>query len=102
MRDAVPFNQRTDTGRMGFRREHEPMDERPLLIEDACQCAGCRKHQGFWRDQTERMTYEDAVEANSRKPGETPLAYIARLSEYAEARLGPASERGAPSKMEIL
>lgn len=65
---------------MGYRREWEPVDERPLLIEYACQCNGCRKHQGFWRDQTERMSYEDAVEANPRRPDEGPLAYAARIS----------------------
>lgn len=71
---------------MGFRRDWEPVDERPLLIEYACQCKCCREHQGFWRDQTERMTYEDAVEANPRQSGEGPANYIRRLSEYATQR----------------
>jgi hypothetical protein len=105
MRDrgaAQPFNQRTDTGRMGFRRDFEPMDDRPLLVEDACQCAGCRKHAGFWRSQTERLTYEDAVEANQRKPGETPFAYIVRISEYAVARLKSERASGLPRGTEVL
>ena len=70
-----------DTGRMGFRRDWEPVDERPLLVEYACQCRGCREWEGPYRDQTERMTYEDAVEANPKGPDEGPAAYFIRLSE---------------------
>ena len=46
----VPQN----TGRMGYRTEFDPPDERPLLI----QCFP------FWSDESERLVYEAAVEAN--------------------------------------
>lgn len=60
-----------DTGRMAFRHEWEAVDERPLLIDP----------HGFWADETERMTYEDAVQANPRRPDEGPASYIRRISE---------------------
>ncbi len=55
------FNQQRDTGRMGFRHDWEPVDERPLLIYP----------YPFWADESERLTYEDAVEANRMRDGET-------------------------------
>ena len=69
-----------DTGRMGYRRDWEPVDERPLLAEYACQCKGCREHHGFWKDESERLTYESAQEDNPRREGEGPMAYAARIS----------------------
>lgn len=66
--------------RNGFRELDEPEDDRPMIDRDRCRCSDCRDHEGFWKDRTERMTYEDAVEANPRRPEEGPLAYAARIS----------------------
>lgn len=64
------FNAAQDTGRMGFRRDYEPVDDRPLLIDP----------YPFWADETERMTYEAAVEANPKRADEGPMAYVQRIS----------------------
>jgi hypothetical protein len=76
-----------DTGRMGYRQEWEPEDERRALAPYRCQClgrrppaVGCRGNHGFWRDESERLTYESAVEDNPRREGEGPMAYAARIS----------------------
>jgi hypothetical protein len=71
---------------MGYRHDWEPVDERPLLAEYACQCRGCREHHGFWRDETERLTYESAVEDHPIQPGEGPMAYAARISGIVEGK----------------
>lgn len=87
-----PFN-RQDSGRMAFRREGEPVDERPLLIDP----------HGFWRDETERLTYEDAVEANPKHRDEGPFSYIRRLSEIVTgkyASLGQPMPRTRMSRRE--
>src|SRR5574343_2063071 len=84
--DGQPGDERQDTGRMGFRRDSEPVDERPLLAEYACRCKGCREHEGFWRNHTERLMYEDAAESMPSSPGEGPAAYIKRLSEAVTAK----------------
>lgn len=68
---VVPFNQRTDTGRMGFRNDWEQVDERPLLIYP----------HPFWTDIVEKATYEAAVAMNPRREGEGPISYIRRISE---------------------
>jgi hypothetical protein len=60
-----------DTGRLAFRTEYDPPDDRPLLVD----------RYGFWEDDTERMTYENAVEASPIRNDEGRLAYIARVSE---------------------
>ena len=65
MRSEAP-----DTGRMGFRTEYERQDERQLLYYA----------YPFWADETERMTYEDAVEANPRREDEGAMTYAARIS----------------------
>jgi hypothetical protein len=75
-------------GRSGFRRDWEPVDARPLLVEHACQCAGCREHSGFWRDVSERLEYEHAVETHAIQPAEGPLAYAARISGIAAEMVG--------------
>jgi hypothetical protein len=66
-----------DTGRVAFRYEWEQTDERPMVIYP---------HR-FWRDESERLTYEDAVEANPRRPGEGSFSYIARLSAIVVDRM---------------
>lgn len=68
---AVPFNQRTDTGRMGFRDpDIEPMEDgRPVLMRSQ-----------FWTSEAERFLYEATVEKHPRKPGEGPMTYMERLS----------------------
>jgi len=52
-RDSAPrpFNQRSDIGPNGYRTEHDPIDERPLLC-----------WRPFWRDDAEREAYERAAE----------------------------------------
>jgi len=69
------------TGRLGYREPHEPRDERP-----------CIDHAPFWRDESERLEYEHAVESWPRKPGEGALSYIARLAGIVEGRLAPAGK----------
>lgn len=110
--DVLPFNQRADTGRMGFRHEWEPVDDRPLVVY----------HEPLWADETERMTYEAAVEADRPREEDTLLDYLARISasvagryagvlpkmrrpgqSRAERARSLAKLRGQyPSKMEIL
>ena len=85
-RQNDPFNQPSNTGRLGYRRDYEPTDERPLLIEYACRCNACLAWEGPWRDQSERLTYEDAVEANPRQPEEGVMAYVSRLSAMVEGK----------------
>lgn len=75
-RGKPAFNSNPDTGRMGFRYEWEATDERPLVI---CPYP-------FWADETERMTYEAAVEANQRREDEGPMAYAARISAVVEGK----------------
>ena len=67
--DPQPFNQ-NDTGRRGYRMEWEAPDERPLVVYS----------ESFWVDETERMTYEDAVAANPIRETDTLLDYLARVS----------------------
>jgi hypothetical protein len=58
-----------NTGRMGFREPGEPPDGR--LVVDRPK---------FWRDQFEEAQYMRAVAQNKRKPGESPLSYVARIA----------------------
>jgi len=85
---GIPFNQRSDTGRLGFRYEWEQPDERPLVIYP----------EPFWADETERMTYEDAVEANPRREGEGVLSYAARLSGIVVGRYAMGPHRMPPAR----
>lgn len=68
---VVPFNQRTDSGRLGFRDPEIDTfeDGRPVLIRSQ-----------FWENEAERLTYEAVVQKNPRSAGEGPLAYLERLS----------------------
>ena len=78
---VVPFNQRTDSGRIGFRYPDEPVDERPVIVLAP-----------FWTDASEQCAYEDAVQQHPRKDSEGPMAYAQRISsivvgKYAKAGL---------------
>lgn len=75
-RGRPAFNANPDTGRMGFRTEFDHADERPLLVYPYT----------FWRDETERMTYEAAVEAHPKREDEGPMAYAARISAVVEGK----------------
>jgi len=73
--------------RNGWREDDEPSDERPLILHGVCPCAGCREYSGdIWRDKTERMTYEDAAEADHPRPEDTLLDYLARVSTAVSGR----------------
>jgi hypothetical protein len=61
---------------MGYRHDYEPVDERPLLYIA----------HPFWEDETERLTYEDAVEADRPRDEDTLLSYLARISAAVEGR----------------
>jgi len=87
-RESTPFNAAPDTGRMGFRREGEPQDERPLLYYP----------YPFWEDETERMTYEDAVEANRIQPGEGAMTYMARISALVEGKYKRSAVHSMPRR----
>ena len=51
-RQRQPFNANPDTGRMAFRYEWEPMDDRPTVVY----------REAFWKDEAERVRYERAVQ----------------------------------------
>lgn len=77
----VGLEQAPDTGRKGYREPDEPPDGRLRIARDA-----------FWSDPSEQMTYEHAVASNLRHPGESPLAYIARLAALIEHRYALAAK----------
>jgi len=62
---------RPDTGRMGFRYEWEPPDDRPVIVYT----------EPFWRDHLEQATYEIAAAMNPLRADEGPFSYIQRISE---------------------
>jgi hypothetical protein len=94
--ESQPFNQERDTGRKGYREPWEPEDERPVIAYGACQCRGCREYGGdFWRDKTEQMTYDSAVESNPKRENEGPMAYIQRISALVEGKYQRA-DKGMP------
>lgn len=66
-----PFNANPDSGRMGFRYEWEPRDERPCIVYT----------EPFWRDRLEQATYEAAVAGNPKREDEGSFSYIRRISE---------------------
>jgi len=59
-----------------FRTDEEPRDDRPLLFEA----------YPFWVDDTERMTYEQAVDSHPRGDAEGALSYVARIVEIVTGR----------------
>lgn len=65
-----------DSGRLGYREPDEPPDERPCIVRAP-----------FWRDKSEQLTYEHAVQSNPRKSGEGPMAYIQRIAELVKGKL---------------
>ena len=71
-----PFNADPNTGRMGYRQEWEPVDERPLLYSP----------HPFWTDETERLTYESACEADRPRDEDSLLSYLARISATVEGK----------------
>jgi len=72
----------------GFRTEDEPAssqwgyDSRPLLIYP----------HPFWHDESERLTYEHAVETHKLGADEGPGSYIIRLAESVEGKLAAAGK----------
>jgi len=76
--DDGPDPKDQNTGRMGYRWPEEPPDGRPVI-----------NRRPFWTDESERLTYEHAVETNPRRPGERPLVYIQRIATLVESRLRP-------------
>lgn len=70
-RQPLPFNAKPDTGRMGYRYEWEPVDERLCVVYT----------EPFWESKLEEATYAAAVAGNPRQDGEGPFAYIRRISE---------------------
>ena len=70
-------SQPSDSGRNAWRESWEPFDGRPLVIV----------RREFYRDTTEQLTYENAVESNPRKHGEGPMAYVRRIAEIATGEL---------------
>ncbi len=76
-----PFNAKPDSGRMGFRYEWEPRDERPCIVYT----------EPFWAEPMEQATYEAAVACNPRREDEGPFSYMRRISELVtnEREAGP-------------
>ena len=68
-----------DSGRMGYRLEDEPWDERP-----------CVRWQPFWQDVSEQTNYEDAVQQHPRNPDEGAMTYMARISGIVTGRYAKA------------
>ena len=73
---AKPNDDPSDTGKLGYREPSEPRDLRPMISRPP-----------FWRDESERLTYEHAVETNPRRAGEGAITYIARIAVLVEGRL---------------
>jgi hypothetical protein len=81
-----PRDDPEQTGRMGFLEPDEPPD-------------GVRKtivRNSIYRDLTEQMTYENAVEANPRGRDESPLSYIRRIAELVAEKRLPAPLKPMP------
>jgi len=79
--------------RNAFREADEPPDERPVI-----------SRRPFWTDESERLTYEHAVETNPRRPTEPPMADIQRIAELAAGRLPKVAKpmsRGREVKGEV-
>lgn len=48
--------------------------------------------EAFWLDESERLTYEHAVEVNPRGKDEGAITYLARIAALAAGRLAPAAK----------
>lgn len=66
----------SDTGRLGYREPHEAPDERPVIARSP-----------FWASESERLTYEHAVESWPKKKDEGGGTYIVRIAEKVRGRL---------------
>ena len=87
---SEPFNAEVNTGRMAYRQEWEQADGRPVIVYV----------YPFWANETERLVYEDAVEANPIQDTEYRLAYLQKISEMVLAKYG--KHIGLPKGTEIL
>lgn len=87
---SEPFNAETDTGRMAYRNDWEQADGRPVIVY----------LEPFWANETERLVYEDAVEANPIQDNEYRLAYLAKISEMVLEKYG--RNPGLPKGTEVL
>jgi len=74
-----------DTGRRGYREPSDPPDDRPVIV-----------HAPFWSSESERLTYEHAVESWPRRQGEGAMTYIARIAAKVEGRLAAAAKSFPP------
>jgi len=74
--------------RNGFRTDEEPRDDRPLLVRAA-----------FWDNESERLTYEHAVETNPCRDGEGAGSYIIRVAETVLERRSRAAAKQMPRPM---
>lgn len=72
-----------DTGRKGYLEPHEPPDGSRRRIS----------YREFWRDESERLTYEHAVETQPFRRGvDKPSEYITRITSLAQRRLSPKAD----------
>lgn len=71
--------EKRDTGRKGYLEPDEPPDGIRRRIN----------YRPIRRDESERLTYEHAVETHPKRPDEGPMAYIQRIAGIVEKRLGP-------------
>ncbi len=74
-RQREPFSSAPDTGRMAFRNEWEPRDERPCIVYP----------HPFWKDEDERLRYERAaahcpVSASGKLTLDEYLAEVAKVA----------------------
>lgn len=74
-----------NTGRKGYREPEELKDDRPMIL-----------HAPFWKDESERLTYEHAVESWPKHPGEGAMTYIARIAGIVERRKQEAVAKNFP------
>jgi len=61
--------------RNGWREPDEPSDGRPMIVRG-----------GWWGNESERLTYEHAVESHPRRPDEGHGSYIVRIAETVARR----------------
>jgi hypothetical protein len=67
-----------EDGRKGYSEPDEPQDERPVITR-----------RSNYASESERLTYEFAVESNPKQPDESNLAYARRIAEIAQGRVAP-------------
>ena len=74
--------------RAAYREPDEAPDDRPLV----------RRHP-FWRSESERLTYEHAVESNPRREGEGVMSYATRIAGIVAKRQGKVGQTKATLSM---